>query len=54
MNRSLLDNLVNVEIRDSSSAPFRLFIKATPFFLLLGVWIFLMIRKLPTEGRPRA
>lgn len=44
---AMQDKLVNVEIRDSSSGPLRLFINATPFFLLLGVWIFLMIRKFP-------
>ncbi|MBI3683888.1 MAG: hypothetical protein HY235_26230 [Acidobacteria bacterium] len=41
------DKAVNVEIRESSSGPLRLFINATPFFLLLGVWIFLLIRKFP-------
>ena len=44
------DKLVNVEIRDSSSGPLRLVLNATPFLLLLGVWIFLAIRKLP-DGR---
>jgi ATP-dependent Zn protease len=49
---AMLDKQVNVEIRDSSSEPLRLLIKATPFFLLLGVWIFLMIRKFPNGPRP--
>lgn len=48
---AMQDKLVNVEIRDSSSGPLRLFINATPFFLLLGVWIFLMIRKFPNGPR---
>lgn len=47
---AMQDKLVNVEIRDSSSGPLRLFVNATPFFLLLGVWIFLVIRKFP-NGR---
>jgi ATP-dependent Zn protease len=45
------DKMVNVEIRDSSSGPLRLFVNATPFLLLLGVWIFLMIRKFPNGPR---
>jgi ATP-dependent Zn protease len=47
---AMQDKLVNVEIRDSSSGPLRLFRSATPFFLVLGVWIFLVIRKFP-NGR---
>ena len=48
---AMQDKLVNVEIRDSSSGPLRLFTNATPFFLLLGIWIFLMIRKFPNGPR---
>src|ERR687887_2752538 len=33
---AMQDKLVNIEIRDSSSGPLRLFLNATPFFLLLG------------------
>ena len=44
---AMQDKLVNVEIRDSSSGSLRLIMKATPFFLLLGVWILLAIRKFP-------
>ena len=44
---AMLDKQVNVEIQDSSSGPLRLLINATPFLLLLGVWIFLMMRKFP-------
>ena len=44
---AMLDQRVNVEIRDSSSDPLRLLMNATPFLLLLGVWVFLMIRKFP-------
>ena len=47
------DNSVNVEIRDSSSGPLRLLMNATPFFLLFGVWIFLMIFKFPNGPRRR-
>ena len=43
--------LVNVEIKDSSSGSLQLLIKATPFLLLLGVWIFLVIRKFPNGPR---
>jgi len=41
---AMQDKLVNIEIRDSSSGPLRLFIKAMPFFLLLGAWVFLARR----------
>ena len=44
---AMQDKLVNIEIRDSSSGFLRLFINVTPFFLFLGVWIFLVIRKFP-------
>ena len=45
------DKVDNIEIRRSSSGPLRLFLNATPFFLLLGVWIFLLIRKYPNSIR---
>ena len=48
---AMQDKLVNIEIRDSSSEPFRLFMNATPFLLLLGFWILLMIRKFPNGLR---
>ncbi len=44
---AMQDKLVNVEIRDSSSGPLHVVLNATPFLLLLGVWIFLVIRKFP-------
>ena len=44
---AMQEKLVNVEIQDSSSGPLRFFTNATPFFLLLGVLIFFMIRKFP-------
>jgi ATP-dependent Zn protease len=44
---AMLDNQVNIEIRGSAAGTLPLFMKASPFLLLLGVWIFLMIRKLP-------
>ncbi|MFI5382270.1 MAG: hypothetical protein ACHRHE_23490 [Tepidisphaerales bacterium] len=43
--------MVDVEIRDSSSGLLRLLMNATPFLLLLGVWIFLVIRKFPNGPR---
>jgi hypothetical protein len=48
---AMQDNHVDVEIRDSASGPLPLFVRASPFFLLLGVWIFLMIRKFPNGLR---
>jgi ATP-dependent Zn protease len=48
---TMQDKLVNIEIRDSSSGPLRLFMNATPFLLLLGVWVFLMTRRFP--GSPK-
>lgn len=45
------DKLVNVEIRDSSFGPRRPFINAVPCLLLVGVWIFPMIRKFPNGPR---
>ncbi len=42
---AMQDKLVDVEIQDPSSGPLRLFINTTPFFLLVGVWAFFMMRK---------
>jgi ATP-dependent Zn protease len=47
--RTMQDKLVNIEIRDSASDPRRLLMNASPFLLLLAVWIFLMIRKFPND-----
>jgi ATP-dependent Zn protease len=44
---AMQDKVVNVEIRDSSSRLLPLVMNATPFLLLLDVWIFLVIRKFP-------
>jgi ATP-dependent Zn protease len=44
---AMQEKLVNVEIQDSPSGWRQLLINATPFLLLLAVWIFLMIRNLP-------
>jgi ATP-dependent Zn protease len=44
---AMQDKLVDIEIRDSSNRPLPLVMKAAPFLLLLGVWIFLVIRKFP-------
>ena len=41
------DNLVKVEIREPSSEFLSPFIRATPFFLPLGIWIFLINSKFP-------
>lgn len=48
---TMQDKRVDIEIRDSSSGPLQFFINATPFFLLLGVWIVLMIRTFPNGPR---
>jgi ATP-dependent Zn protease len=47
---AMQDQHVNVEIRDTSFAPLRLLLNATPFLLLLGVWVFL-IRRIPQGPR---
>jgi len=47
---AMLENNVNVEIRDPSTGYLRLFIQFTPFFLCLGVWTFLIIHQGP-NGR---
>ena len=39
---AMRDKLVNIEIRDSSSQPYRLVVNAIPFFVLLGFWFFMM------------
>jgi cell division protease FtsH len=48
---AMQDKMINIEIRDASSAPLRYFANATPFLLLLGVWIILMFRKFPGAFR---
>jgi ATP-dependent Zn protease len=42
----LESHLVNVEIQDASTDPVRFLVNATPFLLLLGVWVYFM-----TTGR---
>lgn len=49
--RAMQDKLVNIEIRDASSEPRRILLNATPFLLLLAVWIVLMIWKFPNGPR---
>jgi len=44
----MMDHLVNVEIRDSSPSLLGLAINASPFLLLLAMWLFFMIRGVPT------
>ena len=46
---TMQEKLVNIEIREPSSQPFRLFINAIPFLLLLTVWLFLIRRKVPVS-----
>ena len=41
----LEDQLVNVEIRDDSTSPIRWLVNATPFLVLLAVWIVLMFNR---------
>ena len=50
---AMQDKVVNVEIRDSSSGPLPVLAKATPFLMLLAIWIFLMVtgRKIFSGGR---
>jgi hypothetical protein len=43
--RMMQSKLVNVEIRGSVSEPHRMLMNSTPFLLLLGVWVVLMLRK---------
>jgi cell division protease FtsH len=43
---AMRDKLVNVEIRDASSSPFQLLVNATPFLLLLALWVVMMRLKL--------
>lgn len=55
--RAMQDKFVNIEIRESSSEPLRFFMNATPFLLLLGIWVILMIGGFPNglrrwTGRP--
>ncbi len=41
----LEEQLVIVEIQDASTSPGRLLLNATPFFLLLAVWVVLMFNR---------
>lgn len=43
---AMRDKLVNVEIRDASSSPYRLLANASPFLLLLAVWVVMMRLKI--------
>jgi len=43
---ALLDaQSASVEIQDASTSPARLLVNATPFLLLLAVWVFLMLNR---------
>jgi ATP-dependent Zn protease len=41
----LEERLVNVEIRDDSTSPLHWLVNATPFFVLLAVWVVLMLNR---------
>jgi ATP-dependent Zn protease len=41
---AMREKMVDVEMRDGSSTPVRLLTNSIPFFLLLGVWIFMFSR----------
>jgi ATP-dependent Zn protease len=45
---AMQDKLVDIEIQDASSGRLRFFTNATPFFLLLGVWVVLALCKFPS------
>ena len=47
---AMQDKLVNIEIQDSSG-PLPLLLNATPFLVLLGLWV-VMMRRLETHPRP--
>jgi|HubBroStandDraft_6_1064221.scaffolds.fasta_scaffold223157_1 hypothetical protein len=47
---ALQEKRVNVEIEDSYSGTLGLIGKALPFFVLVGVWVFLM-RRFPNRLR---
>jgi cell division protease FtsH len=47
---AMQDKLVNIEIQDSTSGPLRPIVNAAPFLLLMGVWIFLLIRMAPGKA----
>jgi ATP-dependent Zn protease len=41
----LEEQLVTVEIQDASTSPGRLLMNATPFFVLLAIWVVLMFNR---------
>jgi ATP-dependent Zn protease len=41
----LEEQLVNVEIQDASTSPMHLLVNATPFLVLLAVWVLLMFNR---------
>jgi cell division protease FtsH len=48
----MLERSVNVEIQDASSEPLRLLLNATPFLLLLALWLFFFFRGFPHGDGP--
>ncbi len=41
----LEEQLVNVEIRDNSTSPMHVLVNATPFLVLLAIWVVLMFNR---------
>lgn len=50
---TMQQHAVNVEIRDSAAAPLRLLLNASPFLILLAVWLVLLLRGFPNGPRWR-
>ena len=51
--RAMEEKQINIEIRDSFSEPLQLLRNVTPFLLLLGVWMFLIILRFPKTAWTR-
>ena len=52
--QAMQEKQVNIEIRDSSATSLRLLMNATPFLLLLGIWVLLVTRKFAGPSWPIA
>lgn len=51
--KSMQAKAVNIEIRASASTPLRILLNATPFLVLLAIWILFMVRGFPRGPLPR-
>jgi ATP-dependent Zn protease len=51
--KTMQANAVNIEIREFASTPLRIFLNATPFLVLLALWILVMTRGFPRGPLPR-